>query len=93
MFGAWFFATRPGRPFEILLRLRTFHSAGDADCTMTRIVMQQEFDCYGRLKAFKAIFVPVRGEGRKGRAGEGRGGKRRKGGVEEGRGGGGGDVA
>jgi len=59
MFGAWFFATRPGRPFEILLRLRTFHSAGDADCTMTRIVMQQEFDCYGRLKAFKAIFVPI----------------------------------
>eukprot|EP00960_Hanusia_phi_P058459 763894-Hanusia_phi.AAC.1 len=70
MFSAWSFATRPGSSFEFSARLRAFDGARGTDCTMTKCVLQQEFDCYGRLKAIKGIFVPVRGGGSKEGAGE-----------------------
>eukprot|EP00960_Hanusia_phi_P057978 763731-Hanusia_phi.AAC.7 len=59
MFGTWFFATRPGRPFEILLRVRNFQSDGETGCTMTKLIQLQEFDCLGRVKAIRSIFLPV----------------------------------
>jgi len=59
MFSAWSFATRPGSSFEFSARLRAFDGARGTDCTMTKCVLQQEFDCYGRLKAIKGIFVPM----------------------------------
>eukprot|EP00960_Hanusia_phi_P047709 758537-Hanusia_phi.AAC.4 len=65
MFGTWSFATRPGQPFELLLRLRNFHDEAGAGCTVTRIMQQQEFDCHGLVRTMKTFMVPVC-SGRKG---------------------------
>ncbi|EKX31882.1 hypothetical protein GUITHDRAFT_121929 [Guillardia theta CCMP2712] len=63
MFGTWSFAVRPGQPMTLLLRLRNFSNEMGAGCAFTRVIQQQEFDSYGRVKAMKTFLVPVeRGE-------------------------------